>query len=62
MVKKASLRYRGYSIEDLAENTTFMEVAYLLIYGDLPQQERLDWFQEQRSHAHAGARKHEAVL
>ena len=39
------LRYRGYSIEDLAENASFMEVAYLLIYGDLPDQERLDWFE-----------------
>ena len=40
------LRYRGYSIEDLAENASFMEVAYLLVYGDLPDQERLDWFQD----------------
>lgn len=39
------LRYRGYSIEDLAENASFMEVAYLLVYGDLPDQERLDWFE-----------------
>ena len=39
------LRYRGYSIEDLAEKASFMEVAYLLIYGDLPDQERLDWFE-----------------
>ena len=39
------LRYRGYSIEDLAENASFMEVAYLLIYGDLPDRERLDWFE-----------------
>jgi len=38
------LRYRGYSIEDLAENTTFMEVAYLLVYGDLPDAQRLEWF------------------
>ena len=54
------LRYRGYSIEDLAENASFMEVAYLLVYGDLPDQERLDWFQ--RAHAHAGSRKHEALF
>lgn len=39
------LRYRGYSIEDLAQNASFMEVAYLLVYGDLPDQERLDWFE-----------------
>lgn len=33
------LRYRGYSIEDLAEKATFLEVAYLLIYGELPTTE-----------------------
>ena len=31
------LRYRGYAIEDLAEHSSFMEVAYLLIYGELPE-------------------------
>ncbi|WP_396186965.1 citrate synthase [Flavobacterium sp.] len=30
------LRYRGYSIEELAENSNFLEVCYLLIYGELP--------------------------
>jgi citrate synthase len=29
-------RYRGYPIEELAEKSTFLEVAYLLIKGDLP--------------------------
>ncbi len=38
------LRYRGYSIEDLAENSTFLEVAFLLIYGDLPNIEELTSF------------------
>ena len=33
-------RYRGYSIEELAENASFIEVAYLLIYGDLPNAEQ----------------------
>lgn len=32
------LRYRGYSIEELAEKSDFLEVAYLLIYGELPTQ------------------------
>src|SRR6185436_7085718 len=36
------LSYRGYSIEDLARNATFEEVAYLLLYGDLPNAEQLD--------------------
>ncbi len=35
------LRYRGYAIEDLAENSTFLEVAYLLIYGELPTSDQL---------------------
>jgi citrate synthase len=35
------LRYRGYPIEQLAENSTYLEVAYLLIYGELPNQEQL---------------------
>ena len=38
------LRYRGYSIEDLAEKASFLEVAYLLIFGELPTQEQLDKF------------------
>jgi 2-methylcitrate synthase len=36
------LTYRGYSIHDLAEHSTFEEVAYLLIYGRLPKQPELD--------------------
>jgi citrate synthase len=38
------LRYRGYSIEDLAEKSNFLEVAYLLIYGELPTTEEFDKF------------------
>lgn len=40
------LKYRGYKIEDLAEKSNFIEVAYLLIYGELPTRNQLDWFQE----------------
>lgn len=36
------LRYRGYPIEELAENSTFLEVAYLLIYGELPDMDTYD--------------------
>ncbi len=36
------LRYRGYPIEQLAENSTFLEVAYLLIHGELPTQQQHD--------------------
>lgn len=42
--EKGILRYRGYSIEDLAEKADFLEVAYLLIFGELPTQEQLDKF------------------
>ncbi|MDR1767921.1 MAG: citrate synthase [Propionibacteriaceae bacterium] len=38
------LRYRGYPIEQLAEKATFLEVAYLVLYGDLPTAEQLDAF------------------
>ena len=41
------LKYRGYPIEQLAEKSSFIEVAYLLIYGALPTQEQLSDFQYQ---------------
>ena len=41
------LQYRGYPIEQLAENSTYLEVAYLLIYGELPTSDQLaDWTHE----------------
>ena len=47
--EKGILRYRGYSIEDLAENASFLEVAFLLIYGELPNSKELYNFQEEIS-------------
>ena len=41
---KGILEYRGYPIEQLAEHSTYLEVAYLLLYGELPTKERLDWW------------------
>jgi citrate synthase len=41
------LRYRGYPIEQLAEKSTFIEVSYLLIYGELPSTEQLTAFTHQ---------------
>jgi citrate synthase len=38
------LRYRGYDIEELANNADFLEVAYLLIFGELPNESQLDKF------------------
>ena len=49
--EKGILRYRGYPIEELAEKSTFLEVAWLLLYGELPKQAELATFQgEIRSH------------
>jgi citrate synthase len=39
------LRYRGYSIEDLAEKADFLEVSYLLIFGELPTKVQLEQFE-----------------
>ncbi len=44
---KGILRYRGYPIEQLAESSTYLEVAYLILYGELPTQGQLDnWRKE----------------
>ncbi len=40
--EKGILRYRGYPIEQLAEQSSFLEVAYLIIYGELPNEEQLN--------------------
>ncbi|GGH34381.1 type II citrate synthase [Mangrovimonas yunxiaonensis] len=52
--EKGILRYRGYAIEDLAEKADFLEVAYLLIFGELPNKEQLDKF-------HTDIKKHSVV-
>ena len=50
--EKGILRYRGYSIEELAEKASFLEVVYLLIFGELPNKETLDKFHEDiKSHS-----------
>jgi len=42
--EKGILRYRGYPIDELAEKSTFTEVAYLLLYGELPNRTQLEEF------------------
>ena len=42
--EKGILRYRGYDIADLADQVSFLEVAYLLVYGDLPTQQQFKDF------------------
>ena len=54
------LRYRGYPIEQLAQNSTFLEVSYLLLFGELPTKEQLDsWVHDVTYHTfiHENMRK-----
>ena len=48
--EKGILRYRGYAIEDLATKADFLEVAFLLIFGELPNRAQLDKFHEDIRH------------
>lgn len=43
---KGKLWYRGYSIDELAEHCSFLEVCFLLLYGDLPSRQQLATFEE----------------
>jgi citrate synthase len=47
---KGILRYRGYAIEDVAANSTYLEVAWLLIYGNLPSPTELEAFEDRIRH------------
>ncbi|MGB5237001.1 MAG: citrate synthase [Flavobacteriaceae bacterium] len=48
--EKGILRYRGYAIEELAEKADFLEIAFLLIFGELPSREELHKFHEDIKH------------
>ncbi|MEZ4701479.1 MAG: citrate synthase [Rhodothermales bacterium] len=48
--EKGILRYRGYPIEQLAENSTFTEICYLLVKGELPNAAQLEHFESQLKH------------
>jgi citrate synthase len=51
--EKGILRYRGYPIEELAERTTFLDVAYLLFHGELPsKEESAAWADEITRHTY----------
>ena len=56
------LRYRGYPIEQLAEKSSFLEVSYLLIYGELPTRGAAGGLQRPDPDAHAAARGHAPLL
>ncbi len=56
---KGILRYRGYPIEQLAEHSSFLEVAYLLLFGELPNAKELDdWVHKINHHTYV----HENVV
>jgi len=48
--EKGILRYRGYPIEQLAENASFLEVTYLILKGELPNKEELAAFEDEIDH------------
>ena len=57
---KGILRYRGYPIEQIAERSTYLETAYLILYGELPSQSQLeDWTRHVTIHSivHENIRK-----
>ena len=57
------LEYRGYSIEDLANHSTFSEVAYLLVHGELPNEHELaDWSSALNEHASLDERHNDNLL
>ena len=58
--ERGILRYRGYPVEELAERCDYKEVAYLLIYGELPTADQLEEFRQNVRHhtlLHEGMRK-----
>jgi citrate synthase len=56
------LEYRGYPIEQLAEQSTYLEVAYLLIHGELPTQTQLDAWTPRGDYPHVRARELQAFM
>jgi citrate synthase len=53
--EKGVLQYRGYPIEQLAENCTYLEVAYLLLNGELPTKSQLEqWVYDVTHHTMIG--------
>ena len=56
---RASCDYRGYPIEQLAEKSDYLEVAYLLVYGELPTSAQLDELDARDHDPHDAAREHQ---
>ena len=58
---KGILRYRGYPIEQLAEKCTFLEVAYLILFGELPTAPQLKEWVDRNHPPHHASRNHQEV-
>ena len=56
---KGILRYRGYPIEQLAEQSTYLETAYLILYGELPRQIRARRLDGNINHSFDYSRKYQ---
>ena len=59
--EKGILEYRGYPIEQLAEKSNYLEVAYLLVHGELPTEQQLDEWIARDHDPHVRAREHQGV-
>ena len=59
---KGILRYRGYPIEQLAERSSYLEVAHLLLHGELPTQSDLDKFAHDVTTPHLCAQEHRGAF
>ena len=58
---KGILRYRGYPIEELAEKSTYLETAYLILYGELPTKCPAGHLDVSRFPSHFYSRKHQEI-
>ena len=58
---KGILRYRGYSIEELAEKSTYLETAYLILYGELPTQVATGGLELPHHASHLHSREHQEI-
>ena len=58
---KGELWHRGIPIEQLCEHSTYLEVAYLLMFGELPTQDQLDGWVHDITHPHLRPREHQEV-
>ena len=53
--EKGILRYRGYPIEELAEHSNYLEVAYLVVKGELPNEQHYRAWEDEHQDPHDGA-------